>query len=1647
MPWTNKSCRKIVSYPSQVISVYVEGKVAHVTIDSGATVSFIIESEAKRLNLKIEKASQLARQADGDTMMHVMGEIHGKMTRGEVTFEIHALVVPKLDDAQFLAGMNFLIENKVSQEPYKHRIVVDNKYTIEETPATFVYPPETPHSKTVKIKKLKTVHIDQPFEILLPIDFPPNSKVIVDSSDQANPNQGWLFQEVEAVNRTLKITNDSKQVKLLGNNGDASVLKLRPIIGFQETLKDQNTSAETSVNLNQFLRKENTKIYVSKLNSSFQKLKPLPKDLYIPKKRDPKEYLSQIYIEPGVMTKEQSEKLWEILLKYHKVFDEDISEGYNNASGEFDVNWNWLNDQKPPPGVSRQEVSNNEEMNQIKQDKIDWMESQNICFKAHLLGAPVKYASLTMLVPKASIRKHEGPLNHNLFRFVNLFNQLNEYIALEPSQPESINDVLYDAGQWEFMISGDLSNSFYQRWICKEKLPYMAFHSPYKGMYILARSAQGMKNQSEGLDQMMRVILGDLIKEGKAKKIADDVQAGGNSVDEAIDNFAQVLAEFDKNNIKMAPKKTRIFAKKLPIFGFIKEGNMLKPDQHSILAIEKSEKPNTVTELRSYLGQYRVFFKHMENMSAILEPMEKLTGEKDGKKRIEWTDSLNESFENSKIALKNIEPLYLPKKSDRLAITLDWSKSGVGATLFALLKDKKLVVAYFSSPLTANQSKWPPCDGEGLAACMAVDRFSLYIRESIYPTLVCSDSKPVVQAAQLLMKGFFSSSQRLNRLLNNCNTFPIDFHHLSGKLSLNEESDLLSRNPNVCKEVNCPVCSFLVETDETLDKSPTALRNTTKVATKHVSIDDSFINQKACRPECHTCAFLLTTKPNFLKTFIENFQTSNRKMEIEPEEILDGSKPFPFIGNRKLLIQIQKRDPVLLKLSENLQSGHRPTNRNTKSNDLKTYLSFKPKLEPDGLVVIDRVIQPYLHKLTVPVLPPSFARSVMLAAHIKMDHPKAAQFEKLIFRSFCTLKIRNLIKDLIDNCFTCQADLNLPQGTPEFNTETKPNHPGSHWSCDILKHGGKNIMVSTDNFSSFTITKMIPSENQFDCENAIISSVFPFRAATGGTTIRVDTAPGISAIINKNSEGFRNAEIKLEPGDVKNKNSCAKVDKTMAELRSILRTISPDGSPLSELDLQRATETLNMRIRNMNLSAREIMFSRLQNNNENIKLDDKILSDTQYENRKKANNAAAKMKPFMKASKDKGDIDIHSLVFIKHDVAKDKSKLRDLYIVTDMEEDSKISIQKVLHPFTNKKGEINNRRKYRVKIDDVYLAPNQPKTKLSSQHEDDAIDDEDQMNKDNNQIRNVFNKQPRDPGYVMDIIQKQTKFYSLSHEDSDDENDIFGDPPIEEGIHKRIYTDNVDNAIAFTESEGPPLKPRTTYRRLRSNTFPRRSAKHSKPHLCPINVHQRWLRSRSKPPDIDAAPTVGSPVVEFIAAVDDDFGTIPSISELSWDHDTDLYSPEYDEEEELSRLANEVALTAIDEQDDEVFEDSHTFPPEVPMMEEGNRLELIGDTIQQGRVYRLSNRLADQNLLLSESNKADQMYRLDNRVAVNTDKIVIKQKRLVGSSSSSTKGLTDEKEKNVKRKKRSKIRWFIKKFTFAKKPPEDDDKDPTPEMT
>ena len=119
------------------------------------------------------------------------------------------------------------------------------------------------------------------------------------------------------------------------------------------------------------------------------------------------------------------------------------------------------------------------------------------------------------------------------------------------------------------------------------------------------------------------------------------------------------------------------------------------------------------------------------------------------------------------------------------------------------------------------------------------------------------------------------------------------------------------------------MCALVKEKADSLEENPTAYRSSKKTILRHVSIDDTYINENVCSLNCHTCAFLLSTKPDFTKTIKLNMNNSIRRLEVTPQDIIDGSKPFPFLGNRKLLIQIQRKDAVLFKLHKifNLVTG------------------------------------------------------------------------------------------------------------------------------------------------------------------------------------------------------------------------------------------------------------------------------------------------------------------------------------------------------------------------------------------------------------------------------------------------------------------------------------------------------------------------------------------------------------------------------------------------------------------------------------------------------------------------------------------------------------------------------------------------------
>ena len=165
------------------------------------------------------------------------------------------------------------------------------------------------------------------------------------------------------------------------------------------------------------------------------------------------------------------------------------------------------------------------------------------------------------------------------------------------------------------------------------------------------------------------------------------------------------------------------------------------------------------------------------------------------------------------------ESITIPQPSDTLAIVTDASvKPGaVGATLYAVRGGKRLLAGFYNCKLPAFQSRWLPCELEGLAISAALKHFSPLIIQSNHKPHVFTDSKPCLQAAQKLQRGEFSTSARLSSFLSSVSQYQAEIFHIPGNSNL--LSDYASRHPLQCSSPKCSICKFVAEAMDSIVQS------------------------------------------------------------------------------------------------------------------------------------------------------------------------------------------------------------------------------------------------------------------------------------------------------------------------------------------------------------------------------------------------------------------------------------------------------------------------------------------------------------------------------------------------------------------------------------------------------------------------------------------------------------------------------------------------------------------------------------------------------------------------------------------------------------------------------------------------------------
>jgi hypothetical protein len=410
---------------------------------------------------------------------------------------------------------------------------------------------------------------------------------------------------------------------------------------------------------------------------------------------------------------------------------------------------------------------------------------------------------------------------------------------------------------------------------------------------------------------------------------------------------------------------------------------------------------------------------------------------------------------------------------------------------------------------------------------------------------------------------------------------------------------------------------------------------------------------------------------------------------VTVSDVINGRHSMPFT-NTASWKKTQQDCPSLRRTYAQLSQGTRPGKKATTIKDVKRYLRVAT-LGREGLLIVKQTL-PFMNTRHLTIVPRHILPGLLTALHLRLEHPSASQLNKVFHRYFYALDVDTEIKSNTAACAQCASLKQLPKEVVNFSTSVPPTSPGSFFACDILCRSRQKIMVIRDSFSSFTTAKLIPNEQSDTLRNAILESTAELKP-DNGACIRVDGATAMQSLVTDSI--LAKHGLTIEVGRLKNKNKNPIADKAIQELEHELKKAYPNGGPVSSSSLALVVATLNTRVRNRGLSAKEILTQRDHITGEQLNLIDADLSEQQHELRSSNHTTSA----HSKAPRGKAASMLHvspgNLVYLKCDGTK--HTVRDRYIVMSL--DGEFAIIKKLV------GSQFRSREYKVKASEMYLVP------------------------------------------------------------------------------------------------------------------------------------------------------------------------------------------------------------------------------------------------------------------------------------------------------------------------------------------------------
>ena len=465
---------RILPVPSQILQTQIGGGIIPITLDSGATLSFIRLDIVNQLGLPVSPNNQFATLADQHTQISAVGEIDVTVMFHDIPLRLRALVVTNLQ-APCFGGTTFHVDNKICTDLADQTISVNQKKFKQSNTSIQYMPtikPAINYSLTETPPKTYTAQVEKRQSILpgstLAI---PLKNCSVETSVAVTPS----FQGVDSDRWPSQVCTVSGEHALY-RNSQASVITCPRYSHFSinsmgDTLPGDDTSRQVA--------------FVKEPPSSIDGL------------------LKKIQINKKLLNSEQLATLEQVHRENAAVFNNDLTTGYNHRMGEYSVSFVFKSTSSPPP-FKVWAPQYNRGCQELLQAKCDQLESQGVLVDPLKEKVDVLHLSPIMIQQKGSAKfKKLQDCSLDEIRFISCQNVLNDSIKPIPSTSTSHIKIMKFLARWKYHIFADLHSSYFQIPIDRRLWGYMAVNTPFKGMKILTRTGQGLLNSDVHLDQLM----------------------------------------------------------------------------------------------------------------------------------------------------------------------------------------------------------------------------------------------------------------------------------------------------------------------------------------------------------------------------------------------------------------------------------------------------------------------------------------------------------------------------------------------------------------------------------------------------------------------------------------------------------------------------------------------------------------------------------------------------------------------------------------------------------------------------------------------------------------------------------------------------------------------------------------------------------------------------------------------------------------------------------------------------------------------------------------------------------------------------------------------------------------------------------------